>query len=117
MAYTGTHDNNTLLGCGTHASQQERTAPFCRFQIWYDEDPLDAIMAATLKSDADTAILPMQDLLHLPEDARMNLPGTIGTNWLWRMKPGALSKKLAAKLRAMNEAGGRVPPAGGVSHA
>ncbi len=117
VAYTGTHDNNTLLGWWTHASQQERNSAILSLQIRYDEDPLDAIMAATLKSDADTAILPMQDLLHLPEDARMNLPGTIGTNWLWRMKPGALSKKLAAKLRAMNEAGGRVPPAGGVSHA
>ena len=49
----------------------------------------------------------MQDILRLPEEDRMNLPGTIGTIWLWRMKPGAATRKLAAKLREMNMAAGR----------
>ena len=108
VAYTGTHDNNTLLGWWTHATQQERNSAILALNIRHDEDILDAIMDRALKSPADTAIIPMQDILRLPESARMNLPGTIGSNWLWRMMPGAASKKLASKLRAMNLAAGRV---------
>jgi 4-alpha-glucanotransferase len=50
----------------------------------------------------------MQDLLGLGREARMNLPGTATGNWKWRMLPGAASKRLAARLRAMIDASGRV---------
>lgn len=107
VVYTGTHDNNTLLGWWNHATQQERNSAILSLGIRQDEDELDAIISGALKSPADIAIIPMQDILRLPEEARMNLPGTIGTNWLWRMKPGAATRKLAAKLREMNMAAGR----------
>ena len=107
VAYTGTHDNNTLLGWWNRAQQPERNAAILSLGIRQDEQVLDAIMARALCSPADTAIVPMQDVLHLPESARMNLPGTASGNWLWRMKPGQLSRKLAAKLRRMNEEAGR----------
>ncbi len=107
VAYTGTHDNNTLLGWWNHASQQERNSAILSLNIRHDEDLLGAIIDRALRSPADTAVIPMQDILRLPEEARMNLPGTIGSNWLWRMKPGAAGKKLAAQLREMNRAAGR----------
>jgi len=107
VVYTGTHDNNTLLGWWNHASQQERNSAILSLGIRHDEDELDAIILGTLKSPARLAIIPMQDLLRLGEEARMNLPGTIGTNWLWRMKPGAATRQLAKKLREMNRAAGR----------
>ena len=56
-----------------------------------------------LRSVADTAVIPLQDVLGLGSSARMNLPGTSSGNWRWRMKPGALTKPLAARLREMNE--------------
>ncbi len=112
VIYTGTHDNNTLKGWWEQAPQQERNAALLALNIRRDEDVLDAVMDRALKSPADTAILPMQDVLRLPGEARMNLPGSIGSNWLWRMKPGAAGKKLALKLLAMNRAAGRVGPGG-----
>ena len=56
---------------------------------------------------ADTAMIPMQDVLGLGGWARMNRPGTIGNNWLWRMAPGAATPELAQRLRRENEATNR----------
>ena len=108
VVYTGTHDNNTLMGWWEKASQLERNNTLLTLDIRHDENLPDAVIDRALKSPADTAIIPMQDILHLPESARMNLPGTVGGNWLWRMKPGVTTKKLARKLRQMNEAAGRI---------
>ena len=64
-------------------------------------------MRAVLASRADTAMIPMQDVLGLGGWARMNRPGTIGNNWLWRMAPGAATPELAQRLRRENEATNR----------
>ncbi|MBQ6902964.1 MAG: 4-alpha-glucanotransferase, partial [Lachnospiraceae bacterium] len=61
-----------------------------------------------LASTADTAVLPMQDLLLLGADARINTPSTIGDNWVWRMEQGAASKALAKEFRAQAEVYGRL---------
>jgi len=66
------------------------------------EDGPEAFVRAVLASRADTAVIPMQDVLGLDGSARMNRPGTIGGNWLWRMKPGAASPAVAAHLRQLN---------------
>ncbi len=55
-----------------------------------------------LSSVADTAILPMQDVLGLGTEARMNMPGTVENNWRWRMREDQLKPELAARLRALN---------------
>jgi 4-alpha-glucanotransferase len=107
VVYTGTHDNNTLLGWWARCSIAERNTAILALGIRQDEDLTEAFLRATLTSAADTAILPMQDILRLGESARMNLPGTVGGNWLWRMKPGAAGKKLARQLRKLNEECGR----------
>ncbi|MDI9519735.1 MAG: 4-alpha-glucanotransferase, partial [Bacillota bacterium] len=77
--------------------------------IRHDEEFTEAFLRATLKSKADTAIIPMQDILHLDGSARMNLPGTVGGNWLWRMKPDAITPKLTKWLRDLNKDGEREP--------
>ena len=61
-----------------------------------------------MASMADTVVIPMQDILGLDNSARMNLPGTVGGNWLWRMKPGADTPEIAANLRKLNEKTGRL---------
>ena len=66
------------------------------------EEGVELFMDCVISSPCDTAMLPMQDVLHLDGSARMNLPGALGGNWAWRMKPGAASDELAAHLYAMN---------------
>ncbi len=57
------------------------------------------MIRAVLASVADVAIVPLQDVLGLGSAARMNLPGTVGGNWKWRYRPGALKGELSARLR------------------
>jgi 4-alpha-glucanotransferase len=54
-----------------------------------------------MSSVANTAIAPMQDILGLGNEARMNLPGTSSGNWKWRMKPGAATTEIAIRLKEM----------------
>jgi 4-alpha-glucanotransferase len=54
-----------------------------------------------MSSVADVAIVPLQDVLGLGSEARMNLPGKVGGNWEWRYRPGALNGELSARLRSL----------------
>jgi 4-alpha-glucanotransferase len=63
---------------------------------------------AVLASVADTAIVPAQDLLGLGSEARMNRPGTVSGNWRWRLRPGQLTRDVAATLRTMAETYDRI---------
>ena len=57
-----------------------------------------ALIRAAMASVADVAIFPLQDILGLGKEARMNHPGTVGTNWRWRYTPGALTGQIANRL-------------------
>ena len=72
------------------------------------DDICEAMIECVFASVAETAIVPMQDFLHLGGEARMNYPGTVGGNWLWRMRPGAADDALAARIRSLNERSGRM---------
>lgn len=56
---------------------------------------------------ADTAIIPIQDYLHLGKEARMNIPSTLGGNWIWRVNPDALNDTLAKKIKSFTSLYGR----------
>lgn len=102
IVYTGTHDNNTTLGWWRDASEEVRA--FARKKLnmaEYDEDIVSAMLNAAWGSVAETAIAPMQDLLNLDGHARMNFPGTVGGNWLWRMRAQDLSA-VARRVRILN---------------
>ena len=60
------------------------------------------------ESKAGMAIVPMQDILGLGKEARMNIPSTLGGNWVWRLKSDALTDELADKLKSMSENSGRL---------
>lgn len=86
IAYIGTHDNETL--CGTLDAMQGWQIDKIReyFNInWQDSIP-DTLIRATYRTPLHTAIFQMQDLLHLGNEARMNFPSTLGSNWQWRME-------------------------------
>jgi len=107
VAYTGTHDNETIAGWLAHAPPQERARALQYTGCSRRGEFPDAILRSLLSSVADTVIFPTQDLLGLGDEARMNVPGTTRGNWSWRLAPGALSAKLAKKLRRLSELYGR----------
>jgi len=101
IVYTGTHDNDTTLGWWESATQEERELARDYLGITGEDISWDLIRAAW-KSKANVAITPLQDVLSLPTGARMNFPGTLGSNWGWRMREGAFSPELQAALAALN---------------
>lgn len=101
--YTGTHDNNTVLGWWQNAGHEEKAEAARVLNLRQTDHICQRMIDTVLESRADTAVLPMQDILQLPEEARMNLPGTLGGNWLWRMAPGVLTDTLARHLLSRNQ--------------
>lgn len=106
VVYTGTHDNDTLAGWLAKATAGER-AYIGRYLGYETKDAVRALVREAWKSVAAWALAPMQDLLGLGSEARMNTPSTLGGNWAWRMKPGAFSKGLAAELAELSRLYGR----------
>lgn len=106
VAYTGTHDNDTALGWYAGASGAEQK----RFRALADDpdEPVDrAMLRLVWESPADLAIAPLQDVLGLGSEARMNTPGTAGGNWGWRYTEGSLTEPTQARLRELTRATGR----------
>ncbi len=83
VVYTGTHDNDTTLGWWRTAPDNTRTF-LRRYQPHIDEDPVWHLIRLAWASVADIAIIPLQDLLSLGPEARMNTPGLPTGNWGWR---------------------------------
>ncbi len=102
VVYTGTHDNDTTVGWYTSASEQERVN--ARHYLDLDNANLTPpqlawkLVRLAWASVATTAIVPLQDLLGLGNEARMNFPGTTEHNWAWRYKAGSLDQELKASL-------------------
>ncbi len=105
VAYTGTHDNDTTRGWWDHgASETEKTAA----AAWLGVDPhadgasvVWPLIRATADSVADLALYPVQDILGLGSDARMNIPSHPTGNWSWRCPENALTPALAQQLAAL----------------
>lgn len=99
VAYTGTHDNDTILGWFSEANEAD-TAYAKEYLRISEEDSLNwSMMSALWGSVAELVVVQAQDLLDMGSEARMNIPSTVGTNWRWRALPGVLSKELAEKIR------------------
>ena len=108
VVYTGTHDNETVLGWYKNMSRKDRAVAKRYLGINSAKQVCDRMIRECLSSVADTAVIPMQDYLELDNTARMNVPSTLGTNWKWRMKKEALTKELAAHMRSMASVYGRM---------
>ncbi len=117
VVYTGTHDNDTTVGWFTSVAgagstrdeaQIERERKFCLEYLGSDGREIHwDFIRAVLASVADTAVIPLQDLLGLGTEARMNLPNSTSGNWAWRYKPGALTPEIGERLKKMTELYGR----------
>ena len=109
MAYTGTHDNDTTIGW-LSGLPEESEREYCLEYLNSDGRQINwDFIRALFASVADTAIVPMQDVLGLGNDARMNLPNSKSGNWAWRMEDEVLTDDLAGRLRDLRELYGRLP--------
>jgi 4-alpha-glucanotransferase len=111
VAYTGTHDNDTTAGWFSDTERAQALAERESALRYMGNNGNDAVwdfVRLVLASVADTAILPMQDVLGLGTEARMNLPASMGNNWRWRMQEDQLQPELGLKLHEMNRIYGRL---------
>ncbi|HET8781490.1 MAG TPA: 4-alpha-glucanotransferase, partial [Pyrinomonadaceae bacterium] len=117
VAYTGTHDNDTAVGWFNSvagegsmrtAAEIDQQRHFC---LQYLNASGEAIhwdfIRAVWASVADRAIAPLQDVLGLGNEARMNLPNSNEGNWVWRYERGALKTEVASRLRELTRLYGR----------
>jgi 4-alpha-glucanotransferase len=106
VAYTGTHDNDTIAGWWSHASAEERAAAAERL-VTVDGPVSWPFLEMVFRSRARLAMAPLQDILELGSEARMNTPGTSTANWCWRVREGALTDEHARRLRELTCLSGR----------
>lgn len=110
VVYTGTHDNETLMGWLGEITKEELTAVrrYLHRENAAKDVLCDELIRLAVSSVADTCIIPIQDWLHLGDESRINTPATLGNNWKWRLVGDELTDELAAKIRRMNLIYGRV---------
>jgi 4-alpha-glucanotransferase len=111
VAYTGGHDNDTTVGwwTSTGIGESTRTAEdirkereFTKAYLGFENEPIHwVLIRAVMASVAAIAIVPLQDVLGLGSEARMNLPGTVSGNWKWRYREKALTGEIKTRLREL----------------
>jgi 4-alpha-glucanotransferase len=112
-AFTGTHDNDTIRGWWDNLRESGEAADLRRAAAYLQltEQDLDNLhwrfIAAVMTSIALLAIFPLQDILGLGSEARMNVPGCADGNWRWRVLPGAFNSKRIERLRELTHLSGR----------
>ena len=114
VVYTGTHDNDTSIGWWSKLTTKEKGVVrdyVGRKGLGRPKGEVaDEMIRLALASVAGLAVIPMQDLLRLGSDGRMNMPGkSTGTNWSWRMRHDAFTREIVTRLGRWNEVYGRLP--------
>ncbi|MDT7687391.1 MAG: 4-alpha-glucanotransferase [Acidobacteriota bacterium] len=121
VVYTGTHDNDTAVGWyGSEpasggasvrsAGQVERERRYCLDYLRTDGAEINwDFIRAVYASAGDTTLVPLQDVLGLGSESRMNTPATMSGNWSWRFRESDLNESLSARLRHLAELYGRYP--------
>lgn len=98
VCYTGTHDNTTVMGWASSAKPDDLAFA----KVYAGDNPNESMVWSFVRlgmsSTADLFVAQMQDYLELGDEARMNFPGTLGSNWQWRMKEGAYDDALASRI-------------------
>jgi 4-alpha-glucanotransferase len=104
VCYTGTHDNNTTLGWWLEAPEVDRRNLLTYLgPLSHPNDCVWAMIRCAERSVASICIVPLQDLLHLGPEGRMNTPGVPEANWTWRYLPEQLHPDISLQLRAITE--------------
>lgn len=101
VVYTGTHDNSTVVGWYTNTDKEDVNYAIEYLKLDSIEGVNWGFIRGAWSSTAYLAITTTQDLLGLDDSARMNIPSTVGGNWIWRMEKEDLTDEIASKLRNM----------------
>jgi 4-alpha-glucanotransferase len=117
VVYTGTHDNDTTVGWynskpgeGSTRSWEDIEKERHTIRVYLSCDGSQIhwdLIALALRSRANTAVAPLQDLMGLGSEARMNVPGTTSNNWRWRFTWDMLTPGIVQRMRQLTEASGR----------
>lgn len=110
VVYTGTHDNETLKGWlkNIRPEEQKMVRDYVGRKRASLDELTDELIRLAQASTAKMCIIPIQDYLHLGNEARINKPSTLGGNWMYRLKAQALTKGLAHKIYTLSKLYGRV---------
>ncbi|MBQ3080525.1 MAG: 4-alpha-glucanotransferase [Clostridia bacterium] len=110
VAYTGTHDNETLVGWfdSITAEEQKLVRDYLVDDRTAKKKLYRPLIALVMRSNAKYVIIPMQDYLGLDNSARMNHPSTLGGNWCWRLAPGQLTEEALGEIENFTRRFGRL---------
>jgi 4-alpha-glucanotransferase len=111
VIYTGTHDNDTVAGWWNSGAAEHERRNAETYVGRCDDGISWAFIRAAVCSPASLSIIPLQDVLGLGSEARMNTPSLHGGNWRWRFDAGRLTNEIAAKLALLAELSDRLPKA------
>ncbi|GAB6100732.1 4-alpha-glucanotransferase [Halanaerocella petrolearia] len=108
VVYTGTHDNNTTLGWHQEEATQEQKELLAQYttkhlSITKSREPAWKLLELAWSSEANLTLAPLQDILSLGSQARMNNPGQVDGNWQWRYQKGILTTDLADRLKSLTD--------------
>lgn len=109
VVYTGTHDNETIVGWYKNLNAHDKKLAMDYMDI-HGDDERDInwkFIRLALSSVADLAIIPIQDYLGLGNEARINKPSTVGDNWKWRLFENEITDKLIGEIRRVTRLYGR----------
>ena len=109
VCYTGTHDNMTMRQWFDTASPEAVKVAADYMALTKKEGYVWGTIRTCMSSVSERAIVQLQDYLNLGGEARMNFPGTTGSNWTWRVKKGYNTKSLAARILELTERYDRAP--------
>jgi 4-alpha-glucanotransferase len=103
VVYTGTHDNETMMGWFDSILPIEKKAlkEYLKIESDSREELLDACLALVFSSVSRMCIIPLQDYLMKDNSARMNTPNTLGGNWMWRVLQEELTEALNEKMKTL----------------
>lgn len=110
VAYTGTHDNETITGWFKSITKEERqmARDYLCDQHTPAKELYKSFIALVMRSNSRMCIVPMQDYMGLDNRCRMNQPSTLGKNWKWRLVKGELSEELKEEILAVAKRYGRM---------
>lgn len=108
MVYTGTHDNNTVLGWYRSLDESTQDFVYELLKGTPEQDVVELMLARTFETRASLAIAPLQDILGLDASARMNTPGLAADNWHWRFDWSAIQSPHVSRIRKLIEKTGRL---------
>ncbi len=111
IVMTGSHDNDTTRAYFEKAKHQDNDIyeHMQKYLDYYGDDVVFELIKAAYASAADLVIIPMQDVLNLGDEARMNYPGKLGGNWTWRFTWDMIPKDIAGRLKELAELYERPP--------